>query len=166
VREHSADLERGVTGFSDDSVDVFVSASAIEHLTAGAQRRLFADVQRILKPGGVFCGTVSFIAGLTPETLALIQSDPLFEQTGSAVHAAFDLRACLAAAPLLRPPYPPLTWSQFPYFDGFDESDLIGSDAIIVNYVGSYGAMRFRPEVDALRLRWAELGLFLRKQAA
>jgi hypothetical protein len=37
------------------------------------------------------------------------------------------------------------------------------NDALICGIVGSYGTVRCRPEVDALKLAWYEVGLFLRK---
>ena len=159
------DLEAGFRGIEAQSLDVFVTASSIEHLTASGQRLVFAEVDRALKPGGVFCGTVSYITRLTPDVLRLLQADPVFEQIGSSVLARLDLRACLAAAPHLSAPFAPSCWSQFPGYDGFDEAWLVANSALISNHVGSYGNVRCRPEVDALRLAWYELGFFLRKSA-
>jgi len=163
IRETAIDLEEGLTGIKDASVDLFVTASSLEHLTANGQRRVFADVERALKPGGVFCGTVSYITRLDSRAIQLIQSDPVFEQIGSMVHARFDLRACLQSAARLQPLFPPPDWSAFPGFDGFDESRLLDSAAFISGQVGSYGQVRCLPEVDALQLKWFEIALFLRK---
>lgn len=166
VRAVAVDLEEGLATISDNSIDVVVSASSIEHLTAAGQRRIFAEIQRVLKPGGIFCGTISYITRLSDDVIALIRCDPTFEQTGSSVHARFDAKACLESAPGLRPPFAPLSWSHFPGFPGFDESRLFGNESLISQLVGSYGAVRVRPEIDALRLSWYEMGLFLRKDVA
>jgi SAM-dependent methyltransferase len=165
IREVAVDLEDGLNGFADNSVDVFVSASSIEHLTAVGQSNVFAAIERVLKPGGVFCGTVSYITRLDPQVIQLINSDPVFEQTGSSIHVRFDANACLSSLKRLRPHYAPPAWSQFPMFDGFDESVLLGSDAFISDFIGSYGTVKVLPEIDALRLRWYEMGLFLHKDA-
>jgi SAM-dependent methyltransferase len=165
IEEVSIDLEQGLRGISDNSIDVFVTASSIEHLTVAGQHRLFAEVERTLVPNGVFCGTISYITRLTPDVLQLLQSDPAFEQIGSSVRSAFDLHACLQSAPRLRPEFPPLDWSRFPGFPGFDESWLLKNDALVAGQVGSYGDVKCLPEVDALQLRWFELALFLRKAA-
>lgn len=165
IREVDIDLEEGLRGFTDRSVDLFVSASAIEHLTARGQQRVFAEMERVLKPGGIFCGTVSYITRLDADVIRLLTSDPAFARTGSSVPARFDARECLAGLRRLRPPFAPLAWSDFPTFDGFDEATLLGNDALISDFVGSYGAVRLMPEIDALRLCWYEMGLFLRKDA-
>jgi hypothetical protein len=109
---------------------------------------------------------VSYITRLTDDVVRLLQSDPAFERIGSSVHARFDARACLECAPALRPPFEPLSWSHFPGFPGFDERMLLTSDALISQFVGSYGTIRVLQEVDALKLSWYEMGLFLRKHLA
>jgi SAM-dependent methyltransferase len=163
IRDVAVDLEHGFSGLADDSVDVFVSASSIEHLTARGQQNVFAAIERVLKPGGVFCGTVSYVTGLDPDVIRLLNRDPVFAQTGSSIYARFDAQECLAGAKRMRPPYPPPAWSLFPRFDGFDEQLLLTNDALIADFIGSYADVRCLPEVDALRLRWYEMGLFLRK---
>ena len=165
IEEVAIDLEHGLSGIADESVDVFVTASSIEHLTGTAQQHLFAEVERALKPNGIFCGSISYIARLDEQVLRLLQSDPVFEQTGSSVLARFDAQACLAACPRLRPPFAPIWWSQFPGFEGFDERLLLANAALVSGRVGSYGAVKCRPEVDALGLVWYEMGLFLCKDA-
>jgi SAM-dependent methyltransferase len=165
VEEIVTDLEHGLLGLADASVDVFVTASSIEHLTARGQQRVFADVERVLRPNGVFCGTISYITRLDDDVLRLLQSDPVFAETGSSVLSRFDAKACLDAAPRLRPAFAPVNWSHFPGFEGFDEQELLGNGALVSGQVGSYASVRCRPEVDALRLAWYELGLFLRKDA-
>lgn len=165
IHEVVVDLERGLDAVESNSIDVFVTASSIEHLTASGQQRVYADVERALKPGGIFCGTVSYITRLTPDVLRLLRTDPVFEQTGSNVLARMDFRSCLAAAPRLHPPFDPVSWAQFPGYDGFDEAWLLANPALISNHVGSYGNVRCLPEVDALRLAWYELGFFLCKSA-
>lgn len=166
VREVAIDLEEGLQGLTDGSIDVVVSASSIEHLTAAGQRRTFSEVQRVLKPGGIFCGTVSYITRLSDDVIRLLQSDPVFDRTGSSVQARFDARACLERAPALRPPFPPFSWSDFPGFDGFDEAKLLGNLSLVSQCVGSYGSIRVLPEIDALKLSWYEMGLFLRRDGA
>jgi SAM-dependent methyltransferase len=165
LREVALNLEEGLQPFADNSIDVVVSASSIEHLTAAGQRRTFAEIQRVLKPAGVFCGTISYITRLSADVIRLIQSDPIFEQTGSSVQARFDANACLESAPALRPPFAPSSWSHFPGFAGFDEEVLLGSETLISQFVGSYDSVRVLPEIDALKLLWYEMGLFLRKDA-
>jgi SAM-dependent methyltransferase len=165
IEEIAIDLEHGLPAIADESVDVFVTASSIEHLTGAAQRRLFAEVERALKPNGVFCGTISYITRLDDEVLGLLQHDPVFEQTGSSVLARFDARACLSASPRLKPPFVPMFWSTFPGFEGFDERSLMSNAALVAGRVGSYGAVKCLPEVDALALAWYEMGLFLKKDA-
>jgi len=163
IEEVVVNLEEGLPGFGDASVDIFVTASSIEHLTAAGQRRLFAEVERVLKPSGVFCGSISYITRVTDEVIRLVQSDPAFEQLGSSLHVRLDIKACLEAAPTLRPPFAPVSWSDFPGYEGFDDALLIANDALVSGVVGSYGTVRCRPEIDALRLAWYELGVFLRK---
>ena len=163
VEEVIIDLEQGLPDLASDSVDVFVTASSIEHLTADGQRHLFAEVERTLKPGGIFCGTISYITRLSEDVLRILRSDPVFEQTGSSVRSPFDLNACLAVSPHLQPPFAPLSWSQFPGFDGFDESWLMANPALVSGQVGSYGEVRCLPAVDDLRLQWYEVALFLKK---
>jgi SAM-dependent methyltransferase len=163
VQEVALNLEDGLSTFADNSIDVCVSASSIEHLSALGQQRTFLEIQRVLKPGGVFCGTVSYITRLNDDVVRLLERDPVLEETGSGVHARFDARACLEAAPALHPPFPPFSWSHFPGFEGFDEEMLLACDGLISQVVGSYGTLRVLPEIDALRLSWYEMGLFLRK---
>jgi SAM-dependent methyltransferase len=165
IEEVAIDLEQGLTGLADESVDVFVTASSIEHLTARGQQRVFAEMQRALKPNGIFCGTISYISRLDDDVLELLGRDPVLGQTGSSVRARFDAKACMDASPRLRPPYPPFSWSQFPGFEGFDEQHLNENAALVAGQVGSYGAVHCLPEVDALRLAWFELAFFLQKIA-
>jgi SAM-dependent methyltransferase len=163
IQEVVVNLEDGLTGFPDCSVNVFVSASSIEHLTTSAQKKIFAEMERVLTPGGVFCGTVSYITRLSDDTIRLLQGDPAFERTGSSVHAAFNAKECLDSACRLQPAFPPASWAQFPGFDGFDEAALLADETLISDFVRSYGTVRLLPEIDALRLAWYEMGLFLRK---
>jgi len=155
------DMEQKLDGLEDHAIDVVVSASAIEHLTAAGQVHIFSEIQRVLSPGGVFCGTVSYITRLTPGNAALIQGDPVFASIGSALFAPFDARRGLENAPLLKPMYEPLDWSLFPGFPGFEERRLLDNGGLVSDTIGSYGNVRVRPEVDALKLKWFELGLFL-----
>jgi hypothetical protein len=159
------DLEQGLRGIADESVDVFVTASSVEHLSAAAQQRLFADAQRALKANGVFCGSISYIAGLDARALQLLAIDAGLRTIGSNVYAPFDLSACLAAAPGLAPPFPPVDWSLFPGFGRFEESRLLGNPALVAGRVGSYGTVRCSPELDALQLRWFEVAFFLQKRS-
>jgi SAM-dependent methyltransferase len=164
VRQLVLDLEQGLAGIDDGSIDVIVTASALEHLSAGGQARAFAEAQRVLAPGGVFCGTISYVARLDDRALALIQADPVFEQIGSSFHCRFDARRCLEAAPRLRPPLAPPRWSDFPGYPGFDEEALGADPGLISDRIGSYGEVRVDPEIDRLELRWFELGLYLVKE--
>ena len=79
IRQVLTELEEGIDGIDDESLDVVVSTSAIEHLTAGGQTNVFAEIERLLRPGGIFCGTVSYVTRLDSEALALIHRDSLFE---------------------------------------------------------------------------------------
>jgi SAM-dependent methyltransferase len=157
-----ADLEGGVP-LPDECVDVVTSASTIEHLSASGQGRFLADAQRVLRPGGVVVMTVSYIFGLDDRALDILSRDPALAETGCTISARLDLRRMLAGAPGLMCPQEPL-WNLFPGFDGFDEQAILDEEDAILDRVGSYGDVRCLPETDALRLRWAEIGLYLVKR--
>ncbi len=72
IHELVADFEDGVYEIPNDSVEIIVSASSIEHLTKLGQELIFSEIQRILMPGGVFCGTISYVTRLDARALALI----------------------------------------------------------------------------------------------
>lgn len=157
------DMEKGLPAdFKDNSIDIFISSSAIEHLTSYGQRNLFSEIQRILKHGGCFIGTISYITRLDEDIIKLLQSDPSLNSIGSSVYCAFNAKDCLDDAPNLRLPYPPVYFDLFPGFQGFNEDKLLNNGALICDTVGSYGSVKVKPEIDALKLRWFEMGFFLK----
>lgn len=48
------------TGLSDESLDVVISFSVLEHLEPGQDSLVSKEAHRILKPGGLFAGTVDY----------------------------------------------------------------------------------------------------------
>lgn len=164
IQQIVVDMEEGLGNVvEDNSIDVYISASAIEHMSSKGQAQLFSEMERTLKPGGIFCGTISYISRLTPELISLIQSDPAFEMTGSAVLAPFDAKRCLEAAPGLKPLLPPKDLSLFPGFEGFDENNLLKDESLVFDYIRSYGDVTIRPEIESMNIKWFEMGMFLQK---
>jgi SAM-dependent methyltransferase len=98
IRQVVHDMEAGLGNLADESVDFLVSASALEHLTPEGQKRVFRDIPRVLRPGGYFCGTISYVTGLTEKNLALIAADPAFASIGSCLYAPVNIRDNLMAA--------------------------------------------------------------------
>jgi len=157
-----ADLEKGIP-LPDESADLVTSASSIEHLSQAGQLLFMTEAERVLRRGGIMVMTVSYIFKLTPEALRLLSSDPALVGTGCTISTRLNLQKMLAAAPRLACPSPP-DWRMFPGFEGFSEDSVSGDPDIILDKIGSYGDVRCLPETDALRLRWAEIGLYLVKK--
>jgi SAM-dependent methyltransferase len=155
----NCDLERPLP-FRDEFVDLITSVSSIEHLSAAGQLLFMSEAQRILKPNGSLIMTVSYTCGLTPHALALIASDPVFEATGCSLKGKVNLKEMFDRAPLLADG---IRADSFPGFAAFSEEWLLLQPDIIFDYVGSYGNVRCLPEVDALRLPWAEIALHFTK---
>ena len=155
----NCDLERPLP-FRDEFVDLITTVSSIEHLSAAGQLLFMSEAERILKPNGRLIMTLSYICSLTPDTLALIARDPVFEATGCSLKAKVNLKQMFDRAPLLADG---IRADCFPGFAGFSEEWLLHQPDIIFDYVGSYGNVRCLPEVDALRLPWAEIALHLTK---
>jgi len=166
MRQVIWDMENGLQGiFPDNSIDVFITASTIEHMSAIGQKRIFEEVERALRPGGIFCGTISYFTCLTPAVLELVKSDPVFLQVGSPIYSTFNACECTKDLRSLKVPFPPVSWELFPGFDGFNERKLLDNSALLFNYVGSYGNVKVKPEIDALKMKWFEMGFFLVKDS-
>jgi len=155
----NCDLEKRLP-FPDGSVDVVTSVSSIEHLSASGQLLFMSEAQRLLKRKGHLIMTLSYVCGLTPDVVALIARDPVFEATGCSLKAKVNLRQMFDRAPLLADG---VHADYFPGFAGFSDEWLLSQPDIIFDYVGSYGNVRCLPEVDALRLPWAEIAIHLTK---
>jgi SAM-dependent methyltransferase len=156
-----ADLEQGIP-LPDASVDLVTSVSSIEHLSATGQVLFFRETQRILKSGGLLVMTVSYNVGLNDLSLRVLSSNPILQKEGFTISAELNLRRMLEAAPALRCPEPP-DWSRFPGYEGFAAEKIIVDPDIILDTVHVNGALPSAAEVNALGIRWAEIGIFLEK---
>lgn len=161
IRQVVADMSRKITALPDASIDVVVTASAIEHMLQNGQINVFAEINRVLKPGGFLCGTISYVTNLTPENIAILRQEPMAEITGSPQGDPIDLATLLAAAPKLLLPD---SLENFPGYKNFSESTLLADQNLTYDIAGSYSDVKCRPETDALRLKWYELALLLRKK--
>jgi SAM-dependent methyltransferase len=157
-----ADLEKGMP-IPDASVDLVTSVSSIEHLSGAGQVLFFREAQRVLRPGGMVAMTVSYKTELTPQKLQVLSSNPILRREGFTISARLDLRKMLEAAPALEPPELP-DWSRFPGFDGFSESQILADRDIILDTMYVDETLPTADEVNSLRVRWAEIGLFLVKR--
>ena len=156
-----ADLEVGIP-MPDASVDMVTSVSSIEHLSGPAQVLFFREAQRVLRPGGVVAMTVSYNLGLNDRVIAFLSSNPILRNEGFTISARLNLERMLEAAPALRPPTSP-DWSGFPGYDGFSEQEILSNRDIILDTVHVDEKHSSAVELNALGVRWAEIGIFLVK---
>jgi len=161
IRQIVCDMEKGLSVLTDASVDIIVSASALEHLSVEGQREVFREIARVLKPHGYFCGTVSYITRLTDHVIALIKADPVFRDLGCDIFGAVDVRDNLVCAGIRS--LDGIDPSRFPGFSDFSESTLLEDETLLYDVTGSYGDVRCTKEVDALRLKNFECGIFFQK---
>ncbi len=157
-----ADLEQGIP-VPDASVDLVTSVSSVEHLSATAQVLFFREAQRVLRPGGAVVMTVSYLLGLNSQVLQVLSSHPLLRSEGFSISAGLNLKTMLAAAPSLRAPEPP-DWGRFPGFDGFSEEALLADNDVIFDTVHVNDDLPSASQVNALNIRWGEIGVFLVKR--
>jgi SAM-dependent methyltransferase len=156
-----ADLEVGIP-MPDASVDMVTSVSSIEHLSGEGQVLFFREAQRVLRPGGIVALTVSYLLGLNEHVLQVLSTNPILKGEGFSISSRLNLRRMLEAAPALSSPVPP-DWSRFPGFDGFSEQKILADRDIIFDAMHADPALPSAGEINALNVRWAEIGIFLVK---
>ena len=161
IKQVVIDFEKGMSAVADNSIDIFVSSSAIEHLSAEGQKTIFREITRTLKPGGYFIGTISYICGLTAEVLDILAEDPAFESIGSPVKAVFDFNAVSSTLHYIAEDIDQKT---LPGANGFLEEALYADKSLLWNHIGSYGDCVCKKETDELNLRFYELGIVLQKE--
>jgi SAM-dependent methyltransferase len=156
-----ADLEAGIP-MPNASVDVVTSVSSIEHLSAAGQVLFFREAERVLAPGGIVVLTVSYLIGLDDQKIGVLSSNPILRKEGLSICAELNLRHMLDAAPSLSSPEQP-EWSRFPGYAGFSTEKLLTDHDIILDTVHVNDSLPSAAEVNAMDIRWAEIGIFLVK---
>ena len=106
--------------------------------------------------------TVSYVFGLDDGAVAILMRDPALVDRGCGISARLDLRKMLEAAPRLECPGR-VRWDLFPGFEGFREEIIRQDSDVIFDDLVSFGNVRCLPETDAMALKWAEIGIFLKK---
>jgi SAM-dependent methyltransferase len=155
------DLERPLP-FQDESVDLVVSTSVLEHLTAQGRLLQAREIDRILRPGGRAFLTMSYLFDLDDGAIDVLSRDPWLNEHGNTVKAPLDVAAMLEQMPHLRP----LGESDptvFPGFDGFDEARVRRTPGLLTHAIVDSDEATFAPETNALGIEWAEVGVAVEK---
>jgi SAM-dependent methyltransferase len=143
-------------------VDLVTSVSSIEHLSAAGQVLFFREAERVLRPGGIMVLTVSYNIGLDERKIKVLSSNPILAKEGFGISTELNLHKMLEAAPSCIPPERP-DWSRFPGYPGFNSERLLTDRDIIIDTINVDPALPAAEDVNSLRVRWAEIGIFLVK---
>ena len=158
------DLE-GPLPFPDESVDLVVSTSVLEHLSAEGRLLQAREIDRILRPGGKAFLTMSYLFGLDERAIAVLAREPWLNERGNTVKARLDVAAMLEAMAHLRP-RGEVDGSICPGFEGFDEARVRSIRRLLTHAIVDSDWGTFTPETNALGIEWAEVGLALGKPSA
>ena len=149
--------------FEDESIDVALSVSVLEHLPAEARRGAMAEIQRVLKPGGRAVMTIGNLLRADIQARALLQTLDFFVSRNCAVYLPLDVPDMLTAAPLLT--LAGNDGREFcPGFAGYDEEAILAAANLCRDPYADHPAVAAH---EALRpIVVCELGLMLVKQAS
>lgn len=86
------DLEKPLP-FADQSFDVVMSESTLEHLPPDARINCLREARRVLRPGGRICVSIGYPTGLddNPETARLLRELPFFAERRCAIYAPVSI---------------------------------------------------------------------------
>ena len=88
--------------FADESIDVVLSVSVLEHLSVMQRRKAMAQIQRVLRPGGRAVLTIGVPFHADAEAQHLFQTMAFFTDRHCGVYFPIDIIDMLTAAPKLR----------------------------------------------------------------
>ncbi len=155
------DLERPLP-LPDESADVVVSASVLEHLSEAGRVLQMREIQRILKPGGRAVLTVSYLFPVDARALEILARDPWLAARGNQITSKLNLRSMFEAASGLVP----AGGADLASFPGYGEPDnrLRRDPSVLTMELRDCEWATFAPQTNALGIRWAEIGLDLVKR--
>ena len=100
--------------------------------------------------------------GLDESKIRVLSSNPILEKEGFTISAELNLHRMLEAAPSLTSPETP-DWTKFPGYNRFSTEKLLADIDIIFDSMHVNDDFPSAKEVNAMGIRWAEIGIFLVK---
>jgi SAM-dependent methyltransferase len=152
--------------FEDESFDVILSESSLEHLPFNGRLYAFQEAIRCLRPGGRMALSIGLPLGFgnDPETISAFETEEFFSQRHCCVYFPIDIRKIIdqyiksyTTGTLLYP----YNHSAFPGFDGYNEEQILRDPNILFDRYADHGDV---PDVAKLRsVSVVEIGLFFYK---
>jgi SAM-dependent methyltransferase len=104
----------------DESIDVVLSVSVLEHLTPPARENAIWEIQRILRPGGKALVSIGSFLHVSDVAQRKMRELPYFTNRGCAVYFPIDIKAFVQSASGLH-----LTSDEdLEYLPGFEAYDM------------------------------------------
>lgn len=145
----------------NESVDVVISTSVLEHLPVANRLTAMREAARILKPGGRAILTVGLPLQASAEAQALMGSLPFFLDRGCPLYFPIDIKQMLEVVPSLH--FVAFDKDQFlPGYEGYNEQLLLNNPNLVMESWDTYSAIAAYP--DLMRVSHCEIGLVLEKQ--
>jgi SAM-dependent methyltransferase len=148
-----------------ESVDIVISASAFQFLTPAGRRLQMAEIQRVLRPGGIALLTMVWLFPLTPGALLTLANEPFMEQRKIRFFGAPDIADMLKHGGNLRVDgdFVP---TNFPGFEDFSLQTIPDDPQLLVTGLTDFDPSAFRPETVALGIQRLAMGMRLKKEPA
>jgi SAM-dependent methyltransferase len=122
---------------ADESVDVVISISVLEHLPVHRRLETMREIERIVQPGGRALISIGNFMRVSDDARVLMQELPFFTDRGSAAYLPIDLKVLLDVAPRLK-----LAATNdldyYPGYDKYDEDRLVHDANLCAYYYKDY----------------------------
>lgn len=146
---------------ANESIDVAISVSVLEHLSLDRRDAAMREIARVLKPGGRAALSIGIPLGARPEDEALMATIPFLADRGCGVFMPVDIRHLLDATDALE-----LVDSEglehCPGFAEFDEDAILADAEIVRDRWGDFPELAAHPGLAGVEI--CELGLYLERR--
>ncbi len=164
----SPHLKRILTDIScislpDESVDVAISISVLEHLPVLKRLATMKEISRILKPGGRALLSIGLPLRVSDEARLLMTNHPFFTDRGCPLYLPIDIKQMLGSVSKLHLSGVKKA-EQLDYLPGYgayDEAMLLDSPNLVLEHWDDYPALADYPSL--MRVMHCEIGLMLIK---
>ncbi len=143
--------------FPDNFFDRIFSVSVLEHVPLAERDRVWRELFRVLRPGGLAVITIDWIFNMNERLLAQLENSEYLGRIGSQIYGNFDFSAIVSDYAHVVSPLVPIDERYLPGSPQFDEARIMENRDILISESDNV--------TDTDLFKYTTVGLILKKKS-